>query len=265
MDFQRKDRYNADDLLAITALLRGPNGCPWDKEQTHESVRRNFIEETYEAIEAIDTGDSALLQEELGDVLFQVVFHARMEEEQGGFTFGDVCDQICKKMIFRHPHIFSDAVADTAQDVVALWDVVKKKEKAAQSRTDVLQAVPKALPALIRAEKVQAKAAGSGDADYRPEGLHRQVDKLTGGGADEAKDKEEMTEALGDMLFAAVNLARTLEIDPEEALNKASDKFIGCFAHMEEIAAERKIVWDTADVALLNSLWQEAKNKTLLL
>ena len=261
MDFQRKEFYNADDLVAIIALLRGPDGCPWDKEQTHTSVRRNFIEETYEVVEAIDSGDSALLREELGDVLFQVMFHARMEEEEGGFTFADVCDQICKKMIFRHPHIFSDAVADTAEEVVALWDVVKQQEKAIESRTDALARVPKVLPALIRAEKIQAKAAASGVTGAPVPDMQARLDKLAGEAVPENKD--EATQALGELLFAAANMARLLGIDPEEALNKASDTFIGRFSRMEKLADEQGLDWAAADSTSLNCLWQEAENKKL--
>ncbi|MDL2234521.1 MazG family protein, partial [Ruminococcaceae bacterium OttesenSCG-928-L11] len=129
MEFVTKESYGIDDLLAIMAMLRAPDGCPWDRDQTHASIRRNFIEETYEAVEAIDTNDTALLKEELGDVLLQVVFHARMEEENGSFSFYDVCDGVCKKLIHRHPHIFADTVANSSEEVLNNWDAIKKEEK----------------------------------------------------------------------------------------------------------------------------------------
>ena len=161
-DFPLKEKYGFDDLVKIMRVLRGPGGCPWDAEQTHASIRKNFIEETYEAIEAIDAQDSVLLQEELGDVLLQVIYHAAMEEEQGNFSIDDVCDGVCKKLVIRHPHIFGDVKADTAEEVLSNWETIKQQEKGQKTATETLKSVPKVLPALMRAEKIQKRASRAG-------------------------------------------------------------------------------------------------------
>ncbi len=153
MEFQRKDKYSMDDLLEIMKILRAPGGCPWDREQTHQSIRNCFIEETYEAVEAIDTEDPVLLQEELGDVLLQVLFHSEIEEEEGRFDFSDVVDGEAKKMVERHPHVFGSVTVDGTEDVLTNWDAIKKKTKAQKTQTEVLQSVSKALPALCVARK----------------------------------------------------------------------------------------------------------------
>ena len=158
MNFVFKDHYGMDDLLRIMEILRGEGGCVWDREQDHHTIRNNFIEETYEAVEAIDRDDPVLLQEELGDVLLQVVFHARMEEEAGRFSFSDVCDGICKKLVYRHPHVFGDTAVENSGQVLENWDRLKKAEKHQETATSTLQAVSKALPALVRAAKVQKRA-----------------------------------------------------------------------------------------------------------
>ena len=150
VDFQYKDSYGVKDLEEIVRLLRAPGGCPWDAEQTHQSIRRNFLEEAYEAVEAIDEGSPEHLKEELGDVLLQVALHTRMEEEQGAFTFGDVCTGICKKLIYRHPHIFGDAGAQTPDEALQNWEALKRREKHREGAGDDLDSVPAALPALMR-------------------------------------------------------------------------------------------------------------------
>ncbi|MDR2932108.1 MAG: nucleoside triphosphate pyrophosphohydrolase [Oscillospiraceae bacterium] len=232
MTYAQKDRYDIGDLLEIIAILRAPGGCPWDREQTHESIRRNFLEETYEVAEAIDTGDRALLLEELGDVLMQVVFHAQIEKESGTFDFSDVCDGICKKMILRHPHIFSDVKADTADEVLTNWDAIKKAEKRQETQADVLRSVSKALPALMRAEKIQAKAQKAG------------YDGGEGSAAADLKEKAAAFEEsnnpdtdMGALLFAAVRVARQRKLDPEACLEKACDDFIERFSETEKPAA----------------------------
>ena len=162
MSFEKKDKYTIEDLLEIMKILRAPGGCPWDREQDHHSIRASFIEETYEAVEAIDTDNTELLKEELGDVLLQVVFHSRIEEEAGRFNFDDVADGICKKMIVRHPHVFGDVTVENSADVLKNWDEIKKKTKSQKTQTEVLQSVSPALPALMRSAKVQHKAAKVG-------------------------------------------------------------------------------------------------------
>lgn len=156
--FQTKDRYTLEDLLAIMERLRSPGGCPWDREQTHESIATDFLEETHEALEAIRQRDTEGLKEELGDVLLQVVFHSRIEEEKGGFTFGDVVDGICKKLVIRHPHVFGEVTVDGTGQVLRNWDAIKRQTKGGKTQAELLGGVPRSLPALMRAAKVQNRA-----------------------------------------------------------------------------------------------------------
>lgn len=263
MRFQRKQTYRIQDLLDIMQMLRAPGGCPWDREQTHQSIRKNFIEETYEVCEAIDNGDSALLCEELGDVLLQVVFHAEMERESGTFDFGDVCDGICKKLIVRHPHIFADVVADTPGEVLKNWDEIKKREKGQATATETLKSVPRTLPALMRSEKVQHRAAKTGF-DYTAVGealadLRSEVDELAEAVA--AGEKAHIADELGDVLFSAANVARFAGVDSEQALGESCDKFIRRFERVEDLAREREVDMRQSDMNALNDLWREAKIK----
>lgn len=261
MDFQQKTKYGIDDLLDIMRILRSPDGCPWDREQTHGSIRRNFIEETYEVAEAIDTGDAALLKEELGDVLLQVVFHSQMEAEREVFDFGDVADGICKKLIARHPHIFADVVAETPEEVLRNWEDIKHREKGRSTYTEALDAVPKTLPSLMRSEKVQSRAAKAGF-DY-PDlwrafaDMRSELEELC-----EAAQKDgqaRIEEELGDLLFSVVNVARFLHVDAENALEKACDKFVRRFSGVERLAAEKGIDMKSAGIDLLDILWGEVK------
>ena len=178
--FLTKTRYDFADLCTIMKLLRAPGGCPWDREQTHRSIRKNLIEETYEVVEAIDNDDNVLLREELGDLMLQVVFHARMAEEEGAFDIGDVCDEICRKLIVRHPHIFSDVTASTSGEVLDNWDKIKRATKKQKSTTESMQSVSRALPSLMRAYKLGEKAAKTGfdfpDAASAADGLREELD-----------------------------------------------------------------------------------------
>lgn len=261
MDFQFKEAYDINDLLTIMRLLRAPDGCPWDRVQTHESIRQNFIEETYEALEAIDKADYPLLREELGDVLMQVIFHAIMEEEAGRFTFADVCDEVCRKLIVRHPHVFGDVSADTPEQVLSNWDAIKMRTKSQDSVADSVDDVARSLPALMRAQKVQKRSAKSGMdfADARqaaskvPEELDELYDAMASG------DRDKLTEEMGDLLFSVVNVSRFLKIDAEEALTRATDKFSARFRAVEALAAERGIDMRTASPSLIDSLWEEIK------
>ncbi|MDD2956067.1 MAG: nucleoside triphosphate pyrophosphohydrolase [Oscillospiraceae bacterium] len=259
--FSLKNRYGYEDLLRIMEILRGPDGCPWDREQTHESIRKNFIEETYEVAEAIDSGDKALLREELGDVLLQVVFHARMEEENGGFSMEDVCDGICQKLILRHPHIFGDVKAENSEQVLKNWDAIKKKEKHQETAADTLESVPKLLPALMRAAKVQQRAARAGF-DY--DGLEGAVGDLKSECAEletaiAAEPAQAQAEELGDLLFAAVNVSRFLHADAEEALTRATEKFTARFRRVEQLALSRGMDMQAVSMQELDALWREAK------
>lgn len=265
MDFERKDKYSIEDLLRIMRILRSPDGCPWDKQQTHQSIRKNFIEETYEVAEAIDNRDSALLMEELGDVLLQVVFHSQMESELGVFDFGDVADGVCKKLIIRHPHIFADTIAETPQEVLRNWDDIKQSQKGQKTVSETLESVPRTLPSLMRGEKVQHRAAKSGF-DYPDlwrafSDMRSEVEEL-----DEAArqgDSGLIEEELGDLIFSVVNVARFLGIDAEAALGKACDKFISRFAGVERLADERGIDMKSAGIESLDVLWREVKNNEL--
>ena len=261
MKFQRKDHYTIDDLLEIMKILRSPEGCPWDREQTHESIRQNFIEETYEAIEAIDTKDTELLKEELGDVLMQVVFHALMEEEAGKFSFSDVADGVCQKLIVRHPHVFGDVVVNDSTQVLKNWDAIKMQTKAQKTQSEVMDSVSKALPALMRSQKVQKKAAKAG---FDWEDVSGALDKVS-------EETEELKQAifenqeghcleeLGDLLFSVVNVSRFLDVDSEYALTRACDKFINRFKSVEFLASQRGINMKEASLQQLDALWEEVK------
>ena len=262
VDFQYKDSYGVKDLEEIVRILRAPGGCPWDAEQTHQSIRRNFLEEAYEAVEAIDEDSPEHLEEELGDVLLQVVMHARMEEEAGRFNLDGVADGICKKLIYRHPHVFGDVSVSGTGEVLSNWEALKRKEKGQATNTDALEAVVRSLPALWRAEKVQKKArkAGfdwpdvSGALDKLSEELSELKEAVANGG--------NVAEELGDLLFSAVNAARFLKVDPEDALNGATDKFIGRFRRVEAGAAGQGKAMEDMSLAELDQLWDRAKETT---
>lgn len=256
MGFTPKDRYDAQDLVRIVAQLRAPQGgCPWDREQTHSSIRMNFIEETYEAVDAIDQNDAHLLCEELGDVMLQVALHSQMEAEKGAFCFDDVCDGICKKLIYRHPHVFGEQSATTTGQALANWETLKNAEKGRATAKDRLESVPRCFPALMRAAKLQKRAAAYGFADQTPEQAletaKAELAKL------EQNEQENSADQVGELLFAAAGLARALGVDPEQALTRASDQFqsrvIRCekLAGSEELAQlneeERRALWQQAD------------------
>ena len=222
LDWQPKAPYTAEQLLEILRILRDPeNGCPWDKVQTHASIRKNFLEETCEVLEAIDADDPVLMQEELGDVLMQVAFHAVMEEERGHFTFEDVCREVCEKLVFRHPNIFASSAAQNAG--INGWDALKNKEKGRTTLADELATVPATLPALMRAQKLQKRAAGHGLGQQDAAAAQHQLENAAQafGKADAAAKQE----AAGQLLFAAVNAARLAGVDAEEALTFASKHF----------------------------------------
>ena len=221
LDWNPQPPYTAEQLLQVIRILRDPeNGCPWDKVQTHASIRKNFLEETCEALEAIDADDAVLLREELGDVLMQVVFHAAMEEERGRFTFEDVCRNVCEKLVFRHPNIFASSAAENAG--INGWDALKNKEKGRRTLADELDTVPATLPALMRAQKLQKRAAGRGlgvttaeDAAAALKQAEQDWDAAPAPNAEQA----------GELLFAAVNAIRLAGLDAEEALTFASKRF----------------------------------------
>ncbi len=261
--FKFKERYDVNDLLEIMRILRAPGGCPWDAEQTHESIKKNLIEETYEVIEAINKNDKELLCEELGDTLMQVVFHAQMEKEAGAFDFDDVSDGVCKKLIERHPHVFGEVAVSGVDDVLTNWDAIKRKSKGQKSTTESMQSVPRELPALMRATKLQKKAADVGfdwnDVSGALDKLEEEIAELRSAIAN--NDKENIAEELGDVLFSAVNVSRFVKTDAEEALTAASDKFLSRFTKVEALAKEREIDMQSVGIDELDKLWDEAKAK----
>lgn len=260
-DFEIKDRYNVDDYRALIRFLRGPEGCPWDRVQTHESIRRNLLEESYEAAHAIDSGDTENLREELGDLLMQVLLHAQMEEERGRFDLDDVADTACKKLVFRHPHVFTQTSAVDPESALQAWEERKRSEKGQNTVTESMVSVPENLPALWRAEKVQKKAAAEGfdwpDPSYMLMKLREETDELAQGVA--AEDPENIAEEIGDVLFSAVNTARAFGIDPEKALHAACEKFIRRFAFMEQKSEEKGKNIRNMSIFELESLYQEAR------
>lgn len=260
VDFQQKETYDFNDLLRIMEILRAPDGCMWDREQDHQSIRRNFIEETYEVCEAIDEEDTEHLKEELGDVLLQVVFHTQMEKEKGVFDIGDVADGICKKLIFRHPHIFGSVEVGSSEEILRNWDELKRKEKHQETDTAALQSVAKSLPGLIRAEKLQKKAAKVGfDWDRAEDALDKVAEEL-----DEVRramqGDGDPEEELGDLLFAAVNVSRHLKIDAERAMEKACNKFTDRFAQMDQMAREMQKNLSDLSLEEMDALWEKAKS-----
>ncbi|MBR2503587.1 MAG: MazG family protein [Oscillospiraceae bacterium] len=219
MEFQIKDRYDINDLLKIIEMLRDPvNGCPWDKVQTHKSIRKNFIEETYEAIEAIDTDDKELMQEELGDVLMQVLLHAQFEAEEKVFDFGDVVNGTAQKLVIRHPHIFAGFDNRTVDGVLQKWEEIKQQEKGQKTVSETLDAVPKSFPALMYAQKLQKRAVAGGlmeyDAEKTIQSLHAQLDAVSA----QLAAGENCAELMGRLLFDTVGLAAAAKTDAEEVL-----------------------------------------------
>jgi tetrapyrrole methylase family protein/MazG family protein len=251
------------DYRKIIEVLRSPGGCPWDIEQTHESIRRNLLEEAYEVCEAIDEKDPEHLKEELGDLLMQVLFHARIEEEKGSFDLDDVADNAVKKLIYRHPHVFGDVAVAGSEDVVRNWDELKKKEKAQTTVTKTMTDVAETLPALWRAEKVQKKAAKVGfdwpDCSGALDKLREESDELRA--AITEGDPDHIEEELGDLLFAAVNVARFTKTDPEAALHRACEKFIRRFDSVETQATASGKKLSDMTLAEMDELWEQAKQE----
>jgi len=218
-----KEKYDFDDLCDVVTILRGEGGCPWDREQDHHSIRKGMIEECYEVVEAIDKEDAALLREELGDVLLQIVFHSDMEKDAGRFDIQDVANDECVKMIHRHPHVFGAVKADTSEQVLANWEVIKTQEKQRVSLADQLDAIPSVLPALMRAQKVSKKTNAGGEmtTDDVLDGIAKAVDALR-----TTKDSDLQKKAMGDILFDLTTACRRLGLEAEEALTAATERVI---------------------------------------
>ena len=259
--FEIKEKYDIGDLLEIMKELRSEHGCPWDKVQTHESIRMDVLEEAYEVAEAIDSGKKELLKEELGDLLLQIVFHSELEDEQGTFGFDDVCDGICKKLVYRHPHVFGDIKVNTPEEVLKNWDVLKSRSKNEEKVTDRLRSVPKLLPALMRAEKVGKRASNAG-MDFGSVGeviarLRSEIDELEN--AIKSGSESEKEEELGDILFSCANLSRFLKKDSEKALTFAINKFIIRCSGVEELLDKEGKTFTEVGSDELNRLWEQAK------
>lgn len=263
--YRQRERFGFSDLLTIMQVLRAPGGCPWDREQTHQSLRPYLIEEAYEAVEAMDAlenGDPLALADELGDVLLQVVFHGQIGEQHGDFCIDDITSAICQKMIRRHAHIFGDARCDTAEAVLQNWDKIKQKERGQSTQAEVLASVPKYLPVLMRAAKVQKKAANVGfDWDRPQEALEKvleEADELRAE-LDEGRDPREEA---GDLLFAAVNVLRLAGVQPELALSAATEKFIARFARMEAAIAADGLRMEGMSLTEMDVYWARIKHQT---
>ena len=263
VDFEIKDCYKFDDLLRIMEILRAPDGCMWDREQDHHSIRRNFIEETYEVCEAIDDEDTEHMKEELGDVLLQVVFHTQMEKEKGTFNIDDVADGICKKLIYRHPHVFGDASADTAKKVEQSWEQLKLKEKGGNKT--VLEGVPASLPSVVKAHRIQDKARNVGfDWEQRDQvwdkvheeftELKEEIDKM---------DADKMEGEFGDLFFSLINAARLYKINPDNALERTNQKFIRRFNYLEDHTIKEGRSLKDMPLEEMDKIWNEAKSKGL--
>ncbi len=250
-----------EQLLEIMARLRAPDGCPWDREQTHQSLVKYVIEEAYEVAESVEEGDWEALAEELGDVLLQVVFHARMAEEAGSFQIDTVLDRIIEKMLRRHPHVFGDAKAETAEDVLKRWETSKREEK--PERTSILEGIPRNLPALMRAHRLQDRASWSGFDWERIEEVFDKISEELGElqDAHARGEQEDVREEMGDLLFALVNVARYLDVDPEESLRAANEKFTNRFRHIESGLEAQDVALDDATLQQMDALWDDAKAK----
>lgn len=248
-----------NELVDIMAALRAESGCPWDREQTHITLKKYLIEEAYELIDSIDAGDDAAMTEECGDVLLQVVFHAQMACEEGRFDIYDVIESICDKLIRRHPHVFGDREANDSDEVLRNWEADKRKEK--PERQSILDGIPRGLPALMQAGEIQKKVSRIG---FDWEHIDQVFDKVEEEWrefrqARESRNQAEIEEELGDILFAMVNVARYLKVDAEEALRKTSRKFMRRFLHVENGVKLQDKSLEQATLFEMDALWEEAK------
>lgn len=256
-----KNEYNFEDLVNIMKILRGENGCPWDREQTHQSIRRDLLEETYELIEGIDKDDAEMIREELGDVLLQVVFHSDIASSNGNFSINDVCTDICKKLIVRHPHVFGDVKVTGTENVLSNWDAIKKETKKQKSDTEVLRSVSPAMPALMRADKLGKKARKMGfDFDNAQEAMLKVSEEINEvNEALESGNMADIQEEFGDLLLSVVNAARLAGVDSEEALYNANEKFLKRFQRVEELCVKTGHTVTEASREEKENFWLEAK------
>lgn len=249
---------STEELTRIMDRLLGPEGCPWDREQNHQTLARYLIEECYEVVEAIKSGDMEQLREELGDLLLQVVFHAALAEREGQFDLAQVADTVANKMIHRHPHVFADLSLHTSSEVLEIWEGFKKGE----GKKTVLEGIPVMLPALMRAFKIQEKAARVGfdwpEVDGAMDKIKEEIEELA-----RAESSEELVEEMGDVFFALVNVARMKHIEPEEALQATNDKFVRRFNYIEAAASRRGQDLNDMSLEEMDALWEESKKQGL--
>lgn len=251
---------NFDRLVEIMERLRGEQGCPWDRKQTRDSLKPYLIEEAYEVLEALEEKDPVKLKEELGDLLYQILFHAQISKEAGEFNIEDILTAGSEKMVRRHPHVFGDKKAEDADEVLRQWEAIKKIEKG-EGRKSILEGVPPHLPALLRAHQLQARAARVGfDWEHADQVFSKVIEEMKEfEEAFRAKDRTGMEDELGDLLFALVNIGRFIEVNPEDALRKSISRFISRFRHIEEDIAWQGKEWADVSLEEMEMLWQEAK------
>ena len=258
-DYEQRTRHGFDDVMRIVRRLRAPNGCPWDREQTHVSLKNALLEESYELIDAIDEDDDAHICEEMGDVLLQFALHAAISEEQSAFTARDACTDLVEKLIYRHPHVFGSIRVNGSDEVLKNWDALKMAQRNQTTQTEVLKSVPKSFPALLRSRKVQKKAADVGfdwssakDAFYK---IAEETEELRQAMEQGTNVEEEM----GDLLFAVVNVARLMKMEPEFLLMQATDKFISRFELMEQLSLMQGHALKDLPFSEQDKLWEKAK------
>ncbi len=260
----KKNEKSLNSLIALMERLRGPRGCPWDREQSLESLRPFIIEEAYEVVSAIDSGDIESIREELGDLLFQIIFACQIGREEEKFDITDVIDGTIEKMTRRHPHVFGDTVARTSEEVLKHWAEIKKEEKKSTKKEQLVFEVPEAMPALLRAHKVSQKAAKTGfdwkDVDEVLKKLEEETAEFKKALHD--KNPEGTEEELGDMLFTLVNVGRFVEVNPEDALRKTIGKFISRFHYMEKIISQKGEDLSSTPMHEMERLWEESKKKS---
>ncbi len=253
--------YTINDLLAIMEKLRSPKGCPWDREQTHQTLGRYLVEESYEVLEAINQHNPQLLADELGDILLQVVFHAQIAAEAKTFDMNDIVRAICEKLIRRHPHVFADTEVESVADVLRNWEEIKKSEKLNQDRQSLLDGIPAHLPALLRAEKAQMKTAKIGFEWDSITGAYTKLEEELHelGEAIKLGETKHVEEEFGDVLFSLVNIARYLNVNPEMSLNATTNTFIQRFQYMEKAASAQNLDLSVLSLAEMDVLWDQAK------
>lgn len=258
-----KERYGFEDLLTIMGILRSDEGCPWDREQTHESIKMDTIEEAYEVIDAINHQDDEHLKEELGDMLLHVVFHSQIAKEDGKYNIEDVINGIATKLVRRHPHVFGSVSADSSEEVLKNWEAIKSEEKENPSISEEMAHITKALPALIRSRKVQKKAAKVGfdfeNIEDAFKKIHEELDELQV--AITSGDKNAIEDEFGDLLFSQVNISRFLGVNPELALTNATEKFINRFRGIEDMALKQGFKLEDMSLEAMDQLWHAYKSK----